>query len=174
MLNGEGELKYYNGLIYKGNWNKGLKEGKGKYILPNGAIYEGCLLNGLPHKIGVYYGAAGDLIEKYEGEWINGLMNGKGTLTLQNRDGYHGSFQNNSFHGEGIFCTATGAKFEGKWEYGTLFGQSNISFPNISLIDTPVLFNRIMISPNGHINMCPLLSLLPSLPPIICPNRKCK
>ena len=34
-------MKYKNNDLYEGNWEYGIKKGKGKYIFENGSQYEG-------------------------------------------------------------------------------------------------------------------------------------
>jgi len=61
---------------YSGDKSKGIKQGKGIYILPNGL--------------------------RYEGDWMNNSMHGEGKLVYLDIFKYEGSFKNGVFHGDGI------------------------------------------------------------------------
>ena len=78
-LNGKEKVKgYKNGiLIYEGEYDHGLKNGKGKEYNENGnLIYEGEYDHGLKNGKGKEYNENGNLI--YEGEYYNGKRDGKG------------------------------------------------------------------------------------------------
>jgi S1-C subfamily serine protease/antitoxin component YwqK of YwqJK toxin-antitoxin module len=83
-------IKYQDGeyeSTYEGEYNNGLREGKGKFTHKDGTVREGI--------------------------FINGQMCGKGIMTLTNGQKYIGDFLNYRAHGDGIIYFPNGAKFEG-------------------------------------------------------------
>ena len=90
--NGEGEIKYKSGDMYKGEWKDGKKEGKGIYIYYNDKKFEGIFKE---DKIfegnGYIYYENGDI---YNGEIKNGMKNGKGKIIYYNNNKYEGEWKN--------------------------------------------------------------------------------
>lgn len=83
-------IKYQDGeyeSTYEGEYNIGIREGKGKFIHKSGTVREGT--------------------------FINGQMCGKGVMTLSNGEKYVGDFLNYRAHGNGIIYFPNGSKFEG-------------------------------------------------------------
>lgn len=81
---------------YVGKCKKGLAHGKG--VAEGTDKYEGFFKNGLPHGVGKYTWAKGDMI--YEGDWKEGKKDGKGKLfyKINGADSMkYGVWKNDSF-----------------------------------------------------------------------------
>lgn len=68
-MDGEGELKWKDGKMYKGNFVNDKREGHGTFIWADGRQYIGEWKAGKQHGIGTYISKEG--VEK-QGEWQNG------------------------------------------------------------------------------------------------------
>ena len=68
-LHGFGRVIFpFGGAYYIGQYENGLRHGKGKYVYESGAYYIGQFENGLRHKKGKYVFASGKI---KEGQWKN-------------------------------------------------------------------------------------------------------
>ena len=132
------------GLIYEGNWKKGLKNGIGK-MTKKGCIYEGNWKDGFINGRGKLTWASGNIYKgdfvkgklngdgymiwynenkKYTGHWENNLQNGYGIQIWYEGKGEHkflfnryiGEWKNGKRNGYGIFYYSNGAKYEGTWK----------------------------------------------------------
>ena len=93
-MNGEGKYVYENGYYYIGNWNNGVKDGKGILYYKNGNIL-------------------------YEGHFHNGKFEGKGKFYLENGGYYEGEFKNNLMHGKGKIYDKNGdISYDGEFSFG--------------------------------------------------------
>ena len=72
---------------YEGEYNNGIRQGKGKFSHKNGTVSEGW--------------------------FVAGQMMGRGSQMVANGDKYKGEFINYRLHGYGIYEFANGSKFEG-------------------------------------------------------------
>ena len=101
------KCEYEDG-TYFGEFNKSLKEGRGRFEYKNGDIYDG--------------------------EWKNDQREGKGVHTFQNGDIYEGDFKNNKQDGKGIFVYSkgkfSGDRFEGDFADGKMDGNGVYWFSN--------------------------------------------
>ncbi len=101
-MNGEGELIYpkddkHNRISYNGNFNEGLRSGKGKLIWKNGAKYEGNYNNGVRNGFGVFTYSKEDAKDYYEGHWKLNDKSGKGKVVFKNGTKQEGIFENDFF-----------------------------------------------------------------------------
>lgn len=132
------------GIEYKGNWKKGLRDGKGEIGYKSGAVYKGEFKNGKRHGFGVIYYPSGNIYqgqfkngqkwgygemfwedtkEVFRGFWENNKQNGYGEhLWLEKankhkslRNRYEGMFLNGMRHGIGCFFYSDGTRYEGEW-----------------------------------------------------------
>ncbi len=102
-----------SGDIYTGEFDKGLRNGKGIYKYKSGNVYEGEFLDGLPHGQGTLTWSDG---EKFTGEFeYDNFV--KGILERVNGDIYEGGFKDKMFHGKGTYKSADGTVIEGEFEY---------------------------------------------------------
>ena len=83
-------IKYKNGIkehTYVGEYQNGIRQGKGTYTHADGTVRKGT--------------------------FINGQMTGKGTMDSEDGQHYEGDFINYRMHGQGKVTYANGAHFEG-------------------------------------------------------------
>jgi len=117
--------------VYDGGWNRGVRNGSGKYWNGKGNLYIGQWLNNKRHGFGTYiFGLADwkenqhteywlrDNTENYSGEFVNDLYQGQGTFRWPNGSKYVGGFFANDKHGQGIFYYETGTMRRQTWNYG--------------------------------------------------------
>ncbi|PRD47389.1 MORN repeat-containing protein [Sphingobacterium haloxyli] len=93
MANGVGTgIWESSGGVYKGEWRRNQRHGKGVYTWKDGERYEGAFDNDKRTGFGSYSWSSG---ERYEGNWLNNKRHGEGTL--YDRDGnisYQGHWEN--------------------------------------------------------------------------------
>ena len=63
-IEGKGELKYDNGIIFKGVFKNNKKNGKGKYIWPDGKEFEGIWKNDIPEDKGIFQDGDNNIFEE--------------------------------------------------------------------------------------------------------------
>ena len=120
-------IEFENG-IYKGQFKKKKKEGKGIYKYNSGEKYEGEYKNNLRNGFGIYTYKDGYI---YKGQWKDDKKHGKGILYFPNGEIYEGDFREGDFDGLGIFHYYNGDKFIGNFRnnsregYGIKFTRDN-------------------------------------------------
>ncbi len=122
LRHGSGVLTHKSGTFYKGEFEHGHKQGKGRIEYPNGNYYDGEWSNDKKNGLGTMYWKTNG--EKYVGEWRNNLQNGFGMhLWLEERgegkylrNRYEGFWVDGVREGFGVFYYANGAKYEGEWK----------------------------------------------------------
>ncbi|HET9652336.1 MAG TPA: caspase family protein, partial [Usitatibacter sp.] len=117
-LHGQGEY-ISKGFKYEGEWNEGLKQGRGVYQWENGDRYEGTFAGDRPDGKGVYRFANGD---SYEGEVKQGVISGRGVYVARNGDAFEGPFANGKLDGVGVYRFASGDRYEGEMRDGVIQG----------------------------------------------------
>ena len=121
LKNGNGRMKK-RGCIYEGNWKDGSINGRGKLTWESGNIYKGDFVKGKLNGDGymIWYNES----KKYTGHWENNLQNGYGIQIWYEGKGEHkylfnryiGEWKNGKRNGYGIFYYSNGAKYEGTWK----------------------------------------------------------
>ncbi|EGR31044.1 MORN repeat protein [Ichthyophthirius multifiliis] len=100
---------YYNkknlNNYYKGTWQNGIQNGKGKHQYPSGGIYEGEIQNNKRHGYGVYKYSNGNV---YDGQWVENNQQGDGKFIFSSEgdgsgDVYYGQFDKGKFQGFGHY-----------------------------------------------------------------------
>ena len=86
---GCGTLRIYDGGIYIGEWNGGLRNGHGVYTSIDGAIYSGPWQNDRFEGRGILVSETNQV---YTGDWKNGLRHGSGIETWVDGDCYSGNY----------------------------------------------------------------------------------
>ena len=121
-------IKFNNGNIYEGKWNKELRmDGPGKYYLTNDKILaEGNWDNG-ECKYARIFQPNGDI---YEGELKDSMYNGKGKLITTNNEIYEGDFKDGEKCGKGKMTFSDGTIFEGNFEKGEFKGEGEMTWKN--------------------------------------------
>jgi uncharacterized protein (TIGR02145 family) len=84
---GEGEMKYKTGSVYKGTWENDNKAGQGKYLWPDG--------------------------DYYEGMWKNDKINGAGTMVLKGRSTWKCNWKDGEPIDSGEVIYDKGARYKG-------------------------------------------------------------
>ena len=133
---GYGELNYFSGSQYRGNWDKGKWHGEGSFTSATDTIigeWAGGELNGYGLYKTPYVLLEGNFKNHnlngegymllsdstfYSGTWAKGKKNGYGDITLSNGDTYMGSWKNDQYSGEGRYTYHTGEIYDGHWKNG--------------------------------------------------------
>ncbi|KAL4449742.1 hypothetical protein ABPG74_008115 [Tetrahymena malaccensis] len=131
----DGEL-----LNYRGGWKDGKMDSLGIAIFCNGDRYEGDFQDGLRHGKGEYTFQDG---KKYIGNWYNDLFDGQGVLSNCNIIVYQGMWKLGSMNGIGKEFYLDGSYFLGnffqnlKEGAGKLFGKNKEVFESVWKQGTP-------------------------------------
>lgn len=133
---GYGEMNYFSGSQYKGDWNNGKMEGEGTFTTTTDTLigewkdgelngyglcktpsflFEGDLKDNKPEGMGYIFFTDSTF---YSGGWANGKMNGYGDITLSNGDTYMGNWKDDQYHGGGRYTYHTGETYDGYWKEG--------------------------------------------------------
>jgi len=113
-------------VFYQGYWFCGKMQGEGELRWPDGRVYKGNFRQNLQFGYGISE-TPGPNGSYYEGSWKDGKMCGYGTLRYANGDVYEGYFQDNQPHGHGTlkrghFLTSAAHVYVGQWESGQKHG----------------------------------------------------
>ena len=131
LQEGTGTFYYTSGSIYKGEWKKGKKEGKGNFYCNkepfNGDRYEGNWKNDKQDGKGTYFFKDGDI---YDGNWKNGRQEGKGIYDYNDGDRYEGDFKSGVMDGKGIYYYSNGERYEGDFRKGKREGRGIYYYNN--------------------------------------------
>ena len=127
IRHGNGEYTYSNKCFkYEGQYENGMKHGKGIMHLPNGFSYEGDFKNGEMTGTGLRRWADGTT---YSGSFKMGEMNGQGIWISPSGDQYDGEFVDNKRHGEGeLTLSAKGTVYQGTFVNHKYHGNGIIVF----------------------------------------------
>lgn len=106
--------------IYAGNWERGIREGRGKHWNGRGNLYIGQWKDDKRHGRGSYFFNLPEWRENERTEfWLK-----------DNSENYTGDFENDHYHGEGAYRWANGQRFVGeffaskKHGHGTFFYET--------------------------------------------------
>lgn len=140
---GKGEENSNEG-NFVGNFYKNKKNGKGKMIYKlSGDIYEGDYKDDLFDGNGHYIWKATG--QEYKGEYKNGLMNGKGLFEWSEGEFYRGNFVNGKMEGDGELHMGNGRIFIGPFTNGRPNG--------IGIFDNGIDFKGEMEFNDGRMNI---------------------
>ncbi|KAA6397442.1 MAG: putative radial spoke head 1 [Streblomastix strix] len=116
---GQGENHFPNGDIFKGEYKKGVRNGKGEYAWKDPiAKYIGIYENHKKEGYGVMTYPDGS---QYDGNFHDGKRHGDGTYTYPNGDTYVGEWANGKKHGKGtFFIKKENSKYIGVWRAGQI------------------------------------------------------
>ena len=120
---GAGTLRFADGRRYVGAWANDRPEGHGVFTYPNGDRYEGSYRRGKRHGHGVLTTHAG---ARYDGEWVSDREHGQGRREWPDGRIYEGAFRDGRPHGAGRL-TAQGAVFEFRFEQGRPVGEGSVT-----------------------------------------------
>lgn len=123
---------------YDGNWDLGVRSGRGTYFNGKDKLYIGQWKNDKREGRGSYFFGVkdwtenkysehwlADNVENYTGDFVNDLYQGRGTYRWPDGQKYIGEFFANDKHGPGTFIYSTGSIREQIWEYGDLLDGRN-------------------------------------------------
>jgi len=118
---------------YDGNWDMGVRSGRGAFFNGKDKLYIGQWKNDVREGRGSYFFGLKDWkenkysehwlsnnVENYTGDFVNDLYQGKGTYRWPDGQKYVGEFFANDKHGPGTFIYSTGSIREQNWEFGKL------------------------------------------------------
>lgn len=117
LRHGKGAIEYPDGTRYKGEFERDLKNGEGELVFADGTTYKGAFKNGRYHGFGRY--SLNSQFE-YSGQFLLGLMHGKGALTNPSGEKFAGAFHRGSPHGEGVLSLKQGGRVNLRFEEGVL------------------------------------------------------
>merc|ERR1712168_1529592 len=116
-------------LMYDGGWKDKAAEGYGVMKWQNGDRYEGDWQRGLRHGRGVYTSKATGAA--YDGEYVNDKKEGQGKYSWANGDWYEGGWKDGQRHGHGIYVwKEKNEKYEGEWATGIKEGKGKFLYAN--------------------------------------------
>ncbi len=130
-LHGKGEYVSKT-FKYEGEFNEGLKQGRGVYVWDNGDRYEGLFAGDRPDGDGKYQFANGD---RYEGQVSQGAINGRGVYVSRNGDTFEGPFASGKLNGVGVYRFASGDRYEGEMSDGRIHGKGRYVARNGDVIE---------------------------------------
>ncbi|MGJ8688162.1 MAG: MORN repeat-containing protein [Gammaproteobacteria bacterium] len=120
-----------NRAYYDGNWDEGVRVGRGTYYNGIDKLYIGFWKNDKREGRGSYFFGLTDWsenkysehwlsenVENYTGMFVNDLYQGRGTYRWSDGQKYVGEFFANDKHGPGTFIYPSGTIREQVWEYG--------------------------------------------------------
>ena len=113
LKEGKGIMTYSNGDKYEGEFAKDVKEGYGIMLYNNGEKYEGEFKNDVKDGYGIYHYLDGDT---YKGDFKNDFMEGRGVYFYQSGEVYSGGFKNGKKDGYGSFFETNGNKYLGDYK----------------------------------------------------------
>ena len=113
--------------IYKGEFLKGRKDGKGKFIHEGIREYVGDFVDGKFHGEGTLKLITEDLT--YIGQWVKGKRSGYGT-EIDNKNGYEyfGEWIDDHIHGYGVVRYNSGAEYKGTFVKGKRHGDGEFTY----------------------------------------------
>ncbi len=100
--------------VFVGDYDKGMRNGKGKYFFKSGNVYEGEWMNDRMHGKGKMTYAQGGA---YVGDWFKDQRHGNGMYKYRDGSIYEGDFVQGERQGNGRL-TKSGYLYDGEWAYG--------------------------------------------------------
>ncbi|KAJ1408110.1 hypothetical protein B484DRAFT_456399 [Ochromonadaceae sp. CCMP2298] len=123
---GQGKYKYkhYDEYTYEGEFQAGMRCGKGRVLEADGNTYDGDWANDFKSGEGTHFYAGRDpphIVGTYVGSWWSDFRSGMGVMT---EDGsvYSGNWVDDAKHGEGTLTSADGTVLRGTWESDQMHG----------------------------------------------------
>ena len=117
--------------VYVGNWELGIRQGRGKHWNGRGNLYIGQWSENKRHGWGSYFFNLPewkenqntefwmkDNFENYTGEFVNDNFHGEGTYRWANGQKFIGGFFASEKHGPGTFFYETGTARQQLWNFG--------------------------------------------------------
>lgn len=105
---------------YDGNWDQGVRSGRGTYWNGKGNLYMGMWRNDKREGRGSYFFGVKDWTpNKYSEYWLS-----------QNVENYTGEFKNDLYHGPGVYRWADGRRYEGTFFANDKHGPGTFYYPS--------------------------------------------
>ena len=128
------------GFTYSGQWQNGLREGRGEAIYANGDHYYGEFKDNKANGQGLFVMGEGPFKgDKYIGEFKADAFSGQGTYIFgegpHKGDKYVGEFQNDAFNGQGSYTFANGSKIVGQFQDGNPDGPGIDYTPDGTILE---------------------------------------
>ena len=128
MYHGKGKYEYNNNTgWYDGEWQRGLRHGKGVRLFSNGNKYIGAFSEGEMEGEGIMLYANGD---QYVGEWAHGHPQGQGVMKYAHGETYEGSWLSGFIFGQGKYVYTDGGYYEGEFKKMKPNKANGIEFPH--------------------------------------------
>jgi hypothetical protein len=110
---------------YEGQWHENQYSGEGKMSFSDGSVYEGHWYKGMRHGYGTL--TYSDRRGMYEGNWFNNKKNGFGILVEGDVTNYKGEWKDNKYHGKGTLEQKDlGERYEGNFDSGEYNGMGTL------------------------------------------------
>ena len=128
---GFGIFREVDGSQYEGEWQRGLRHGKGtQRWAASGAEYEGEWREDRRHGYGRHVCTDGRV---YCGGWVADREEGRGKLVSADNTAFQGNFAQGLYHGAGTKIWPSGQRYHGEWVSGKEHGRGQLSFPDGSV-----------------------------------------
>ena len=124
VVHGTGREIWPNGIKYEGDFEMGIKHGRGKLVL-EGSVYVGEFENDEMSGRGDMEWGDG---KKYEGEWKGGMMHGDGVFTWPSGKVYRGRYEFGEKAGRGVMEWPNKRMYDGEWKGGKQHGTGRYVF----------------------------------------------
>lgn len=124
-------ISFTSKAIYDGNWNRGVREGRGTFWNGKSNLYIGQWKGNKRNGLGSYFFNLPrweenknseywlkENTENYSGEFLNDHYHGEGVFRWENGSRYEGVFFAGNKHGFGTFYYETGNARQQLWDYG--------------------------------------------------------
>jgi len=131
---GHGTYVWTNGQRYVGNWRNDLQDGSGEWTTPEGDRYVGDFRLGNREGAGVMTYA--NKME-YSGEWVANQPSGMGTLTYKDGSRYAGQLRDGMRDGKGLAEWNNGQRYDGHWRRDRKEGIGSMRFPDGATYEGP-------------------------------------
>lgn len=127
LRHGRGRCVWTAGDAYEGEWQRDREHGHGVYTYADGSRYEGGWARGDENGYGVLDCAVSG--RRYACEWVDGDRCGHGTVFYPRGGVYRGQWWANRPHGWGIHVSADGCLYMGQWSDGRMNGACLYAAP---------------------------------------------
>jgi hypothetical protein len=128
IKHGKGILEIGRESTYTGDFQNGEITGNGRRVFANGNTYEGEFLDGEFSGHGVFHDCVTG--ETYDGDWKDNRRQGEGVLRLADGTVYRGHFEDHKRNGHGEYAWSDGRSYVGEWQNNAIQGQGTMTYAN--------------------------------------------
>ena len=122
-VNGQGVKKFFDGMKYSGQFQRGMRHGYGTGSYPDGSKYSGNWHRNARHGQGTM--TFPDKT-KYTGLWRGNKRHGLGTMIFLDGRKFIGQFGRDMRHGKGTRVLTDGTRYTGSWRRNEISGVETI------------------------------------------------